>query len=241
MNNDTNGAPNHNYQPGQYPNQGYPQGGWQPQAPPAKKNWFLRHKFLTAILALLLVGGIGSALSGGSKGGGSTSTSGGSTASETKTSGDASASESSSATGGADKKDEAAKDALPAVGTPVRDGKFEFTITKVVRGKKQVGQEYMTETAQGEYTLVYVTVKNIGDQQQSLSDSDQKAMDASGTQFAADTEAGVSMQGNDVLYNQINPGNQVKGILVFDAPLGTKLTQIELHDSMFSGGVKAAL
>ena len=42
-------------QQGHYPQQGYPQGGWQPQPPPKKKIWFLRHKFLTAILALVLI------------------------------------------------------------------------------------------------------------------------------------------------------------------------------------------
>jgi hypothetical protein len=39
----------------------------------------------------------------------------------------------------------------------------------------------------------------------------------------------------------INPGNEVKGKLIFDVPKPTKLTAIELHDSMFSGGVKVAL
>ncbi len=215
-------------QQGHYPQQGYPQGGWQPQPPPKKKIWFLRHKFLTAILALVLIVGFGSAIGGGGSKGGDDAAPSSSSKSETSE-------------GNSDGGSKDGGDALPAVGTPVRDGKFEFTITKVERGKKTVGQQYVSETAQGEYTLVHVTVKNIGDQQQGLSDSDQKAMDASGTQFSADTMAGASIQGNDVLFNQINPGNQVKGVLVFDVPAGTKLTQIELHDSMFSGGVKAAL
>lgn len=210
--------------------QGPPQGGWQQAPQPKKKNWFLRHKILTAILALFLIGGIAAATSGG----------GGSNGSDTSSSSDSSSSDSKSDdTKSDEKKDESAK--LPAVGTPVRDGKFEFTVTKVERGKAQVGQQYVSENAQGEFTLVHVTVKNIGDQQQGLSDSDQKALDASGTQYSADSMAGASLPGNEVLFNQINPGNQVKGILVFDAPKGTKLTQIEFHDSFLSGGVKASL
>ena len=209
--------------------QQYQQGGYAPQ-PPKKKNWFLRHKFLTAVLAIAVIGGAAAAGSGGgSKSDSSASSS--SSAGETKS--DSKSSEKSS--------EKSESDALPAVGTPVRDGKFEFTVTKVERGLKSVGQEFLSQKAQGEYTLVYVTVKNIGDQQQGLSDSEQKAMDAQGTQYSADSTAGASIKGNEVLFTQINPGNQVKGVLVFDAPAGTQLTQIELHDSMFSGGVKAGL
>ena len=34
------------------------------------------------------------------------------------------------------------------------------------------------------------------------------------------------------------PRQQVKGKVYFDIPKGAKLTKLELHDSMFSGGVK---
>ncbi|WP_203792655.1 DUF4352 domain-containing protein [Actinoplanes couchii] len=44
-----------------------------------------------------------------------------------------------------------------------------------------------------------------------------------------------------VLFEEINPGNSVKGKLVFDIPADKKLTSLELHDSMFSGGVTVAL
>lgn len=208
------------YGPGQQQHGGYPS-----QPSPPKKNWFLRHKFLTALLALVIIG-IAAGVGGGSS----------SNDSANKSSGSSSSSESSSS----EKTSEKAAEKLAAVGTPVRDGKFEFTVTKVERGVKNVGGEY-GQNAQGEYTLVYVTVKNIGDQQQGLSDSEQKAFDTKATQYSADSTAGVYIKGNDVLFNQINPGNQVKGTLVFDAPAGTKLTQIEFHDSVFSGGVKASL
>ena len=220
-------APAQGVENGSHP-QGHPQG--QPQyiyVQPKKKNWFLRHKFLTALLALVVFGGIMTAINGGG--------------SDDSNKTNNAAQKSDQASGGDSKSGDKAADGPAKVGTPVRDGKFEFTVTKVETGKKQVGQQYMEEKAQGEFTLVYVTVKNIGDQQQGLSDSDQKAMDADGTQYSADSTAGMSMPGNEVLFNQINPGNQVKGVLVFDAPAGKKLTEVELHDSMFSDGVKASL
>ena len=44
-----------------------------------------------------------------------------------------------------------------------------------------------------------------------------------------------------VLFEEINPGNTVKGKLVFDIPKGAKLASLEPHDSMFSGGVTVSL
>jgi hypothetical protein len=37
--------------------------------------------------------------------------------------------------------------------------------------------------------------------------------------------------------NDINPGNTVVGKIAFDMPAGAKAVKMELHDSMFSGGV----
>jgi hypothetical protein len=221
--------------------QGPPQGGWQQAPQPKKKNWFLRHKILTAILALFLIGGIASASGGGSKGSDSTSSSDNSSSDSAAKSDDKKSDEKKSEKKDEEKKDEG--DKLPAVGTPVRDGKFEFTITKVERGKTTAGSnEFLQETAQGEYTYVYVTVKNIGDRAQMMSESDQKAFSSTGQQFSTDTSASLALDGdNNFFLTDINPGNQAKGILVFDAPKGTKLTQIELHDSFLSGGVKASL
>lgn len=45
----------------------------------------------------------------------------------------------------------------------------------------------------------------------------------------------------DTLLNDINPGNQVTGVVVFDIPKNVKLTRLELHDSPFSGGVPVSL
>jgi hypothetical protein len=39
----------------------------------------------------------------------------------------------------------------------------------------------------------------------------------------------------------INPGNTVKGKLVFDVPQGTKLASVVLHESMYTAGVKIPL
>ena len=212
--------------------QGPPQGGWQQAPQPKKKNWFLRHKILTAILALFLIGGIAAATSGG----------GGSNGSDTASNSDNSSA--GEAAKGDDKKSDDKKsegDKLPAIGQPVTDGKFQFTVTKVERDVASVGDQYLGEKAQGAYTLVYVTVKNTGTEQQMLDSNGQKAYDAKGIGYEADSGAAIYVKDNKTFLEQINPGNQVNAVLVFDAPKGTKLTKVRLHDSMFSNGVEASL
>jgi hypothetical protein len=41
--------------------------------------------------------------------------------------------------------------------------------------------------------------------------------------------------------DDINPGNSIQVQAAFDVPPGTQPAELELHDSMFSGGVKLQL
>jgi len=126
----------------------------------------------------------------------------------------------------------------PGIGDPVRDGKFEFTVSKMDCSKKKVGDQYLSTTAQGKFCLVTVTVKNIGDEAQLLDSSSQKALDAKGTTYDADGTAAMYVNKNaETFLNNINPGNQVKGVIPFDVPKSVTVTALELHDSSFSEGV----
>mgnify|MGYP000218050344 CR=1 FL=1 len=135
----------------------------------------------------------------------------------------------------------AKKNTTPGLNTPVRDGKFEFTVTKVQTGVKSVGDQYLGQQAQGQYVLITVTVKNIGDKPQTMFDSNQELTDAQGRTFSPDSTAAIYMKNNDIWMKEINPGNQMSGTLVYDMPAGAKPASIELHDSMFSGGTKVSL
>jgi hypothetical protein len=125
---------------------------------------------------------------------------------------------------------------------PAKDGKFEFTVTGLKCGLASVGPADFGQKAQGEFCLVSVNVKNVGSTAELFTDLSQKAYDASGTEFAVDSGAGVYANSETSTFlEQINPGNTVKGKLVFDVPKGTKLTSVLLHESMFSAGVKVPL
>ncbi len=132
-----------------------------------------------------------------------------------------------------------------ALGTPVRDGKFQFTVTAVTQAKS-VGDtaDDLGDTAQGEYTILHVTVTNIGGQAQTLDDSSQYVFDASGRKYDASSNADIDLNspdGGGVFLNSINPGNTVQGLLAFDMPAGVRAVKAELHDSPFSGGVTVTL
>ncbi|KRF47037.1 DUF4352 domain-containing protein [Terrabacter sp. Soil810] len=131
--------------------------------------------------------------------------------------------------------------AASQIGTPVRDGKFEFTVKSVKCGISTVGNEYLNTKAQGQFCAVQLHIENIGDEPQSMFADNQLAFDAKDRKFSADSTASIYDDSSQVLFEEINPGNSVKGKVYFDVPKGAKLTQLELHDSMFSDGVKVAL
>ncbi len=109
-------------------------------------------------------------------------------------------------------------------------------------GVRKVGSDLLGDKAQGQFCLVTVNVKNIGKEPQTLLDSSQKAYDADGTEYSTDSEAAIyANEDQQTLFAEINPGNQVTGVLVFDIPKKVKLTKLELHDSPFSGGVEVSL
>lgn len=130
------------------------------------------------------------------------------------------------------------------IGQPANDGKFEFTVTGFSCGQTSVGSNpYLTKQAQGQFCMLNLNIKNIGDQAQSLLSSNQKLLNGN-TQYSADDTATMYAEPSGTTttwFNDINPGNSVSGTIVFDVPKGVTPTQAELHDSAFSGGVKVNL
>lgn len=128
------------------------------------------------------------------------------------------------------------------LGKAVRDGKFEFTVRSVKCGISVVGDNpYIQEKAQGQFCAVQLSVENIGDEPQSMFADNQYAFDTKGRKFSANSMASMADESSQVLWEEINPGNTVKGKVYFDLPKGAKLTSLELHDSAFSGGVTVRL
>ena len=251
-----------NFAPGNSP--GVPEGASSETAPgAARKNWFLRHKILTAIGALLLIGMFSSLANGGTKSVTiapvadpvATSTTPDQAAADKaavdKAAADkavadkAAADQAAAAKTAADKAaaaKAAAAAAAPQLGKTVQDGKFDFTVTAVKCGIAQVGtSDFLVQKAQGQYCRVSLTVENIGNEAQTMFASNQYLFDTKGRKFSADPMANVYDDSAKLMFEEINPGNSIKGHVFFDVPKGTKVSKLELHDSMFSGGIEVRL
>jgi hypothetical protein len=131
---------------------------------------------------------------------------------------------------------------VPGLGDPVRDGKFEFVVSRVDCSRSTVGLEHLKRTAAGRYCVLSVSIRNIADQPKFFLGRAQKVSDGAGNEYRDDELAGLAAnRQNQTFLRKIGPGGEVSGKIVFDVPKGTRLTTAELHDSYFSGGVQVAL
>jgi Domain of unknown function (DUF4352) len=133
---------------------------------------------------------------------------------------------------------------IAPAGSAVRDGKFEFQVLGITRAKTvsdPTGNPYMTATAQGEFIVITMSVANIGDQPQNYFGQNQKVIDAKGREYGANSEADMYMNTSNSVMGDINPGNSIQVKAAFDVPPGTQPAALEVHDSMFSGGVSVKL
>lgn len=181
----------------------------------SQRSFIARHKILTAlgvVVLLIIVISVASKTAGGSSG--------------------------NNAAAGNLSSSGAPAAAAAGLNTPVRDGKFEFTVTAVDPGIATIGTGGVTRTAQGQFILAHVSVKNIGDQAQTLTFNSgaQKLTDKQGRQATASPTARIYVNSQNFLA-QINPGNSVQWVVVFDVPKDSVPATFELHDSLFSRGV----
>lgn len=129
------------------------------------------------------------------------------------------------------------------IGDPARDGKFEFVVSGVECGVDEVGNEFLNETAQGQFCLVTMSVTNIGDESQLFDAGSQKGVTNTGATVDADSTASLyANEEADSFLEDINPGNSIKDVIVvYDIAPDQTLDAVELYDSIFSGGVTVAL
>ncbi|MBE1537351.1 DUF4352 domain-containing protein [Actinomadura algeriensis] len=226
-----NPAPGPQYPHG--PHQGPPV--YPAAPPPRRRGKGCLYAVVGGVAALFLMGACGVIVSSASDPA--------ATSSEAGTGTDANAGAGAGGEGADDAKPEKKKEKVTnGIGREYRDGKFAFTVTKVQKGVARVGNEYAGSEAQGQFVLVHITVENIGDEARMFDGTNQTLVDTKGREFQADTEAAIwSNEETKSFLEQINPGNSVKGVVIFDVPKNVKLKAIELHDSMFSGGVTVPL
>ncbi|MBD7949143.1 MULTISPECIES: DUF4352 domain-containing protein [Oerskovia] len=194
----------------------------QPE-PASRKSSFDRHKvltvFLTSLALIVVVSVVVPTL------GGSDTPAGTADAAGTAGTGDAPAPD----------------ETVPGLGSAVRDGKLEFTVTALEPGVTRVGDEILGADPQGQFVLVHVSVTNIGDAAQMFDASAQKMLDTQGREHSADPTAGIYLGDANSFLDDIDPGSSTQGVVVFDVPAGAVPAGVELHDSFMSGGATVTL
>jgi hypothetical protein len=132
-------------------------------------------------------------------------------------------------------------EAGPGIGDEAVDGDFTFVVTSVEDGPPIIGTADFGIEPQGKFVLVTLTVTNNGDSAGSFLGSNQYLIDTEGRKASADDEAAIYLDEAQSLYEEINPGNSLTGIVVFDVAVDAVPASLELHDSAFSGGVTVVL
>ncbi|WP_207652685.1 DUF4352 domain-containing protein [Desulfosporosinus sp. FKA] len=174
-----------------------------------QRNFFGKHKIITAILVLVIIGGIGSALGG--KGNKSTSASAPTTTSTS----------SSSTT----KPTEQPKPTeLSNTGT---SSNVKITVTGFQTAATVGTNEYSTAKAQGVFKIVKLTITNNQKDAITVDSNSFKLVDDQGREFTDSTEAQTALMTSDssnqnFFLKQINPGITVSGLVVFDVPKDAK-------------------
>jgi hypothetical protein len=127
------------------------------------------------------------------------------------------------------------------VGAAVRDGKFEFVVSRVDCTRSALGQEHLKRTAKGKFCVVTLSLRNIGGGAQYFLSYAQKAFDGAGAGYGVDEIADLYVNRDTKTFlDRVGPGERVAGSIVFDVPKAVTLTTLELHDSLLSRGVRVS-
>ncbi len=115
--------------------------------------------------------------------------------------------------------------------TPIADGTYAtFSVSSVETGIPSVG-DYLTDNAQGAFTIVTVSVTNTSTKPIRFTASQQHVRDANNRVFEVDSSATFTANDDASWINEINPGNSVTVRLVYDMPPNASPATISLRAS----------
>jgi hypothetical protein len=129
------------------------------------------------------------------------------------------------------------------IGEKIRDDDYdyEFVVSKITCGISRVGSDYFGDKAQGQFCLVKLRVKNVGDEPILYSEENQALVDRKGKTYSADDEAWIHVDSDP--FGEINRGNTLKTTVPFDIPKRVKPDYLLLKAGVwgFSEGVRVEL
>jgi hypothetical protein len=132
----------------------------------------------------------------------------------------------------------------PGMGEEAHEGGLSFVVTRFDCQPTQTDASGAIRTPQGRFCSLGLVVKNVGDRPEGFSGIFQGLVDGQGRRFGPDDKATQALPENqvrDFLLQQINPGNEIRGVLVYDLPVGLEPAQALLKRTPRSSGVTIRL
>ena len=106
------------------------------------------------------------------------------------------------------------------IGTEVHVGDFAYRVDDIAF-KKSVGNEFVRETADGVFLIVYLSLVNIDNESHTLDGSMFSLTDMDGTkyEYSTDGSTALEMSGYKTIFlKQCQPKIATSGILIFEVP-----------------------
>jgi hypothetical protein len=130
-----------------------------------------------------------------------------------------------------------AEPGVASIDDPVQVGDFTLTVTAIEDGRQSLGGPPATRVPRGQFVLVYFTVRNDVLSPSLFAEEYQYLTDGDGRKH----EGYIRRNRGDLFQADINSGDTVAGVLVFDIASGAEPLSIELHASKYSNGVRVLL
>lgn len=119
----------------------------------------------------------------------------------------------------------------------VQDGTFAFTADTMKCGVQEISGPDGDLLPTGQFCMVTLTVLNDGKAPAIFADSLQRADGPNGVWYAANSPAGLEADPDPtVLLSDLNPGNQIQVVVVYDIPVGARIDRIEVHQAPGTAG-----
>ncbi|KUL34637.1 hypothetical protein ADL15_15475 [Actinoplanes awajinensis subsp. mycoplanecinus] len=121
-------------------------------------------------------------------------------------------------------------------------GGFAVRVKRVRCGVSAVGPDGWEQRADGQFCLLDVRVTNNGVEPELFDSSAQRVYDTTGAAYAVAAEAAVFLNDDSpTLLDEIRPRTSVNGVLPFDVPKDSQLSEVSLHGSMTTPGIRMSL
>jgi hypothetical protein len=117
------------------------------------------------------------------------------------------------------------------VGDPLRAGALELTVTGDRCGVRALS---LATPARGQFCLVTITVRNLGQTTQAVTVADSDVISATGRRYPA---SAVASRYAGALPASLPPAASRTGVVAFDLPRTEVIDRVELHPSALGGGV----